>query len=155
VPGIVGLGAAAEICAAEMEDEAARLRTLRDRLLAGLRQSVGGLHVNGSMTARLPHNLNVSFDGIDGQRLLLGLTDVAVSSGAACTSATPEPPYVLMAMGVGEELARASIRFGLGRFNTAEEVGFVVARVAQVVESLRRHSSSFRPDRSVSPVEST
>lgn len=113
---------------------------LRDRLLAGLRERLGGVTVNGSMTARLPHNLNVSFGGIEGESLLVGLDGVAVSSGAACTSANPEPSHVLRAIGVSDELARASLRFGLGRTTTADEVECVVDKVSSLVVRLRQLS---------------
>jgi cysteine desulfurase len=141
VPGIVGLGKAAEICRQEMQHEAERVQALRDRLHAGLLAALEGIRVNGSMTDRLPNNLNVSVAGVDGQSLLLALTDVAVSSGAACMSSKPEPPYVLNAIGVEDDMARASLRFGLGRFNTAEEVDFVIQRVAEVVTRLRNAGS--------------
>jgi cysteine desulfurase len=141
VPGIVGLGKAAAICRDELAREAERVRTLRDRLCAGLVSSLEGVRVNGSMTHRLPNNLNISVAGVEGDPLLLALTDVAVSSGAACMSSKPEPPYVLNALGVEGELARASLRFGLGRFTTEEEVDFVIGRVAEVVTRLRNAGS--------------
>jgi cysteine desulfurase len=136
-PGIVGFGKAAEICQQEMAAESARLASLRDRLLAGLREQVDGVAVNGSMTARLPHNLNVSVAGVDGASLLMSLTDIAVSSGAACSSASAEPSHVLRAIGVPDALAKASLRFGLSRFTTVEEIDYAVARVAGIVAGLR------------------
>jgi cysteine desulfurase len=141
VPGIVGFGVAAEIAAAGLAAEAARVAALRDRLLEGLREKVGGVTVNGSLARRLPNNLHVSFDGIEGEALLMALGDLAVSTGAACSSASDEPSHVLAALGVDEPRSRASIRFGLGRGNTAEEVGAVVARLATVVGRLRRHGT--------------
>ena len=140
VPGIVGLGAACEIAGREMASESARLARLRDRLLRGLSSRVGDLVVNGGLDHRLPHNLNVSFPGVDGESLLMGLDDVAVSSGSACTADRPEPSHVLLAIGRSEQLAHASLRFGLGRSNTAAEVDYVIDKVARVVERLRELS---------------
>jgi cysteine desulfurase len=137
VPLAVGLGMAAEIAAAERDEEASRLRGLRDRLYAGLAERVPGMTLNGHPGLRLPGNLNVSFEGVDGEALAAALTDVAVSSGAACSSVNPEPSHVLRAMGVDEALARASLRFGLGRFTTADEVAFAVEAVADAVERVR------------------
>lgn len=136
VPGIVGFGAAAEICQRELTAEGARLAVLRDRLLAGLNARLDGLTVNGTMDARVPGNLNVSLDGVDGESLLVGLDDVAVSSGAACTAA--EPSHVLTAMGVPRDRALASLRFGLGRATTEADVDYAAAKVADVVTRLRR-----------------
>jgi cysteine desulfurase len=110
---------------------------LRDHLKEGLFAKLDEVFINGSMAHRLPHNLNVSFAYVEGESLLMGINDVAVSSGSACTSATLEPSYVLKALGVGEDLAHTSIRFGLGRFNTREEVDYVVKRVVEVVSRLR------------------
>jgi cysteine desulfurase len=140
VPGIVGMGKAAELCAREMDEEAGRLRALRDRLNERLHQGLDDIYVNGSMVHRLPNNLNVSFAYVEGESLLMGINDVAVSSGSACTSATLEPSYVLKALGVGEDLAHTSIRFGLGRFNTKEEVDYVIKRLVEVVSRLRELS---------------
>lgn len=137
VPGIVGFGRAAEIARAEMAGEAARVGTLRDRLLARLR-SIDGMTVNGSLEARLPGNLNVSFAGVDGEALLVSLDDVAVSSGAACTQA--EPSHVLVALGLSTDRALASLRFGIGRATTADEVDYAAAKVADVVTRLRKMS---------------
>ena len=137
VPGIVGFGAACEIATAEMEAEAARLGGLRDALLETLRAGLGEVRVNGSLEHRVPGNLNVSFAFVEAESLLLSLKDVALSSGSACTSATLEPSYVLRALGVGEELAHGSIRFGLGRFNTSEEVAWVGGEVVREVLRLR------------------
>ncbi len=140
VPGIVGFGKAAEIALNEMAGESERLRRLRDRLKDSLFAQLDELYINGSMTHRLPHNLNCSFAYVEGESLLMGINDVAVSSGSACTSATLEPSYVLKALGVGEDLAHTSIRFGLGRFNTEEEVDYVVNRVVETVNRLRELS---------------
>jgi len=140
VPGIVGLGAACEIAQKEMPEESVRLRTLRDRLKSGLEAKLDEVFVNGSMEHRLPNNLNMSFAYVEGESLLMGINDIAVSSGSACTSATLEPSYVLKALGVGEDLAHTSIRFGLGRFNTEEEVDYVTDKMVQVVTKLRELS---------------
>jgi cysteine desulfurase len=137
VPGIVGFGKAAELCHQEMAEESKRLGGLRDRLKDGIFAGLADIQINGGMAHRLPHNLNVSFAHVEGEALLMGINDVAVSSGSACTSAKVEPSYVLRALGVDEELAHSSIRFGLGRFNTAEEVDYVVGRVVEVVSRLR------------------
>ena len=137
VPGIVGLGKACELCGAEMETEAGRMIELRERLRKGLFDQLDEVYLNGHPTNRLPGNLNVSFAFVEGESLLMGLKDIAVSSGSACTSATLEPSYVLKALGVGEDLAHTSIRFGLGRFNTAEEVDYVIERVVHEVRRLR------------------
>ena len=137
VPGIVGLGAAVALAHASLADEARRLRGLRDRLQAGLVARVPDIAVNGDPEERLPHNLNVSFVGVEGEALLLALEGIAVSSGSACTSEKREPSHVLKAMGVSDEMAQTSIRFGLGRFNTDAEVDEVIARVAEAVARLR------------------
>jgi cysteine desulfurase len=138
VPGIVGLGKAAEICAAEMPSESARLAALRDRLLAGLHQNLDGVHVNGSMTRRLPHNLHVSFDSVEGEGLLMALGDLAVSTGSACSSGSHAPSHVLQAIGAVGDGAGAVVRFGLGRGTTGEHVTFAIDRLTTVVNSLRR-----------------
>ncbi|HEY3627436.1 MAG TPA: IscS subfamily cysteine desulfurase [Terracidiphilus sp.] len=140
VPGIVGLGKACEIALAEMETEAAYLRGLRDRLQEKLEAALDYVHVNGSVEHRLPGNLNMSFVYVEGESLLMGINDVAVSSGSACTSATLEPSYVLKALGLGDDVAHSSIRFGLGRFNTQAEVDYVAAKVIDVVQKLRELS---------------
>ncbi|MBI3471851.1 MAG: IscS subfamily cysteine desulfurase [Candidatus Solibacter usitatus] len=136
-PGIVGFGAACGICRQEMAEESKRLSYLRDKLKAKLETELDEVYINGSMERRLPHNLNMSFAYVEGESLLMGINDVAVSSGSACTSATLEPSYVLKALGVGDDLAHTSIRFGLGRFNTEEEVDYVANRVVEVVRKLR------------------
>jgi cysteine desulfurase len=136
VPGIVGFGRAAVLARRLMDEEADRLLFLRSRLLDGLRARVADMVVNGSLEARLPGNLNVSFPGVDGEALLISLSeDVAVSSGAACTAA--EPSHVLRALGHKVDLALASLRFGLGRWTTEEEVDVVCVRVAETVMRLR------------------
>ncbi len=140
VPGIVGFGRAAEICRQEMAAESARIGALRDRLDEGLHRNLDEIHVNGSMEHRVPNNLNVSFAYVEGESLLMGMSDIAVSSGSACTSASLEPSYVLKALGTGDDLAHSSIRFGLGRFNTEEEVDYVVGKVTEVVRRLREMS---------------
>ncbi|HTW88554.1 MAG TPA: IscS subfamily cysteine desulfurase, partial [Candidatus Binataceae bacterium] len=140
VTGIVGFGAACEIAQREMADEAIRLLELRNRLQAGLFERLEDVYVNGHPTERLPGNLNISFAYVEGESLLMGVHDVAVSSGSACTSATLEPSYVIRALGIDEELAHSSIRFGIGRFNTAEEVDFVTERVSGEVKRLREMS---------------
>jgi len=140
VPSIVGFGKAAELCAAEMVSESKRLLALRERLREGIQSQVEHTFVNGSMEHRLPGNLNISFAYVEGEAMLMGLKDVAVSSGSACTSASLEPSYVLRAIGVEEELAHTSIRFGLGRFNTEEEVDYVIKLVVDKVKKLRELS---------------
>jgi cysteine desulfurase len=140
VTGIVGLGKACEICQQEMAAETKKLSGLRDRLKNAIMSQLDECFINGSMEHRLPHNINISFAFVEGESLLMGINDIAVSSGSACTSATLEPSYVLKALGVGEDLAHTSIRFGLGRFNTEEEVDYVVSRVAETVNRLRELS---------------
>jgi cysteine desulfurase len=137
VPAIVGLGQACALCAAEMAEESARLRVLRDGLLQQLENGLEAVTVNGSLDRRLAGNLNVSFAGVNAETLLMNLPEVALSTGSACSSAVAEPSHVLRALGIGEDLARSSVRFGLGRFNTAEEIDFVAARVIESVRRLR------------------
>ncbi len=137
VPLAVGLGEAAAIAARERMEESARLFELRERLHAGLAARLTAIRLNGHPTRRLPGNLNLSFGGIQGEALMMAMRDVAVSSGAACTSAQPEPSHVLQAIGLDESLARASLRFGLGRFTTAGEIDFAIEVVAGAVERLR------------------
>ncbi len=137
VPAIVGFGEAVAICREVQPAEAVRLAALRDRLLAGLRARVPSLHVNGSLDHRLPHNLNVSFPDIESESLGMALDDVAVSSGSACSTTRRAPSHVLMALGLDEELAMASIRFGLGRTTTEAEVDYAIEKVASVVKRLR------------------
>jgi len=140
VPGIVGLGKACELAREEMVSEDKQLRRLRDKLKAKLESSLDYIHVNGSMEHRLPGNLNMSFVYVEGESLLMGINDVAVSSGSACTSATLEPSYVLKALGLGDDVAHSSIRFGLGRFNTEAEVDYVADKVIDIVQKLRELS---------------
>ena len=140
VTGIIGLGKACELCQQEMAQETAKLSRLRDRLKEGIMSKLDECYINGSMEHRLPHNINISFAFVEGESLLMGINDIAVSSGSACTSATLEPSYVLKALGVGEDLAHTSIRFGIGRFNTEEEVDYVVGRVVETVNRLRELS---------------
>jgi cysteine desulfurase len=148
VPGIVGLGKACEICAREMAEESARLAALRDKLKDAILSRLEDTTINGSMEHRLPNNLNLSFAGVEGDALLMGINDVAISSGSACTSATLEPSHVLSALGVPEELAHSSIRFGLGRFNTAEDVDYVAGRVVETVKRLRELSPLYEAAKS-------
>jgi cysteine desulfurase len=140
VPGIVGLGKACEIAGAEMEAETVRLKELRDYLKTKLENALDYVHVNGNMDHHLPGNLNMSFVYVEGESLLMGINDIAVSSGSACTSATLEPSYVLKALGLGDDVAHSSIRFGLGRFNTKAEVDYVSDKVISVVKHLREMS---------------
>jgi cysteine desulfurase len=140
VPGIVGLGKAAELCRLEMQQDAERLGKLRDRLNEELHENLDEIYINGSMEHRLPHNLNISFAYVEGESLLMGINDVAVSSGSACTSASLEPSYVLKALGAGDDLAHSSIRFGLGRWTTDEEVDYVIDKLTKVVRRLREMS---------------
>jgi len=140
VPGIVGLGEACAISMREMADETKRMLFLRDRLQNKLLSELDEAYINGTMEHHLPHNLNISFAYVEGESLLMGINDIAVSSGSACTSATLEPSYVLKALGAGDDLAHSSIRFGLGRFNTEEEVDYVADKVIDVVRKLRELS---------------
>jgi cysteine desulfurase len=140
VPGIVGFGKAAELCRLEMASDSVRLSKLRDRLNEKLHQNLDEIYINGSQEHRLPHNLNISFAYVEGESLLMGINDVAVSSGSACTSASLEPSYVLKALGAGDDLAHSSIRFGLGRWTTDEEIDYVVEKLTSVVRRLREMS---------------
>ena len=140
VPGIAGLGKACAICHEEMPQESVRMSGLRDRLKDKIMSGLDEVYINGSMEHRLPQNLNISFAYVEGESLLMGINDVAVSSGSACTSATLEPSYVLKALGTGDDLAHSSIRFGLGRFNTEAEVDYVAERVIDTVQRLRELS---------------
>ena len=140
VTGIIGLGKACELCQQEMASETKKMTALRDRLKKTIMDQLDECYINGSMEHRLPNNINISFAFVEGESLLMGINDVAVSSGSACTSATLEPSNVLKALGVGEDLAHTSIRFGLGRFNTEEEVDYVASRVIETVNRLRELS---------------
>jgi cysteine desulfurase len=143
VPAIVGFGSAAALCLAEMDEEAVRLTAFRDQLLAGLLMAIPDLCVNGSMAARLPHNLNVSVPGVDPEMLGPVLDDLAVSTGSACSSGHDAPSHVLSALGLPEKLARASIRFGLGRWTTAEAITYATDRVTRAVTELRQLEAQF------------
>ena len=148
VPGIVGLARAIQLCADEMPAESERLRCLRDRLFEGMNAKIKGVELNGPALddpdTRLSSNLNCSFAGVDGEALMMSMRDVAVSSGSACTSADPAPSHVLRAIGLSDDLTRASLRFSLGRFNTLEEVDFAIDTVAEAVERLRKLSGPFQ-----------
>jgi cysteine desulfurase len=140
VPMIVGFGKAVELCEQEMPTESKRLSAMRDRLQTAITGKLEEVYLNGHLTQRLPNNLNLSFAYVEGESLLMGLKEIALSSGSACTSATLEPSYVLRALGVGSDLAHSSIRFGLGRFNTDEEVDYTAKRIIEVVTKLREMS---------------
>jgi cysteine desulfurase len=144
VPGIVGLGKTCEIASKDMAAEAARLTSLRERLKKRLVDQLEEIYVNGHPTERLPGNMNISFAYVEGESLLMALKDIAVSTGSACTSASLEPSHVLRAIGVEEDLAHTSIRFGLGRFNNEEEVDYVVRRVVEEVRRLRELSPLYK-----------
>jgi len=140
VPGIVGLGKACELCGEEMAAESKSLTAMRERLRQTIEKNLDEVYVNGNYEHRLPGNLNMSFLYVEGESLLMGINDIAVSSGSACTSATLEPSYVLKALGLGDDLAHSSIRFGLGRFNTDAEVDYVANKIVDVVKKLRELS---------------
>jgi len=140
VPGIVGLGKACALASEDMPQEGVHLAALRDRLKDRIMNRLDEVYINGTMEHRLPGNLNISFAYVEGESLLMGINDIAVSSGSACTSATLEPSYVLKALGTGDDLAHSSIRFGLGRFNTQAEVDYVSDRVVETVQRLRELS---------------
>jgi len=145
MPGIIGLARAMELCDEEMPEEPERLRQLRDRLFEGLTSSIDGVTLNGPALndpgVRLPNNLNVSFARVDGEALLMSMKDIALSTGSACSSSDPQPSHVLRALGLDNELTRGSVRFGLGRFTTAEEVEFAVELVVKTISRLRGMSS--------------
>jgi cysteine desulfurase len=136
---IVGMGAAFEIAREEMEAENIRIKALRDRLANGL-QSMEEVYINGDMAHRVPHNLNVSFNYVEGESLIMAIKDIAVSSGSACTSASLEPSYVLRALGRNDELAHSSIRFTIGRFTTEEDIDFTIGLIKSKVAKLRELS---------------
>ena len=144
VPGIVGLGKASELAQQEMGAEAERLIALRERLKAGLFAQIEDVRINGDAVQRLPGNLNLSFAYVEGESLMMGLKEIAVSTGSACTSASLEPSYVLKAIGLEDSLAHASIRFGLGRFNTVDEIDYAVQRVSEEVRRLREISPAYK-----------
>ena len=138
VPGIVGLAKACSICTAEMAAESRRMTELRNRLLEGLSRALGGVTVNGSLDHRLPNNLHVNFDGVDGESLLVGIGDIAVSSGSACSSASSTPSHVLSAICHGRAVSSATIRFGLGRWTTDDEIDYTIEKFTSVVQHLRQ-----------------
>jgi cysteine desulfurase len=144
VPGIVGLGKACEIAQKEMSAEGERLIALRERLKDGIVAELDEVYLNGHAVERLAGNLNMSFADIEGESLLMGLKEIAVSTGSACTSASLEPSYVLKAIGLADELAYSAIRFGLGRFNTEEEIDFTIHRVVEEVRRLREISPVYK-----------
>src|SRR5829696_1091792 len=144
VPGIVGLGRAAEINVEELPAESVRLAALRNRLFEALCRNLPGVGLNGSLERRLPHNLSVHFTGVAGESILLAVDDIALSSGSACSSGTVEPSYVLKACGIADDLALSSIRFGLGRFTTDEEIDYTVDKVSAVIRHLRGSCTSGR-----------
>jgi cysteine desulfurase len=144
VPGIVGLGKACELAKKEISTEGERLTALRERLTTGIFEQLDDVRINGDAVMRLPGNLNLSFAYVDGESLMMGLKEIAVSSGSACTSASLEPSYVLKAIGLEDSLAHASIRFGLGRFNTADEIEYTVQRVGEEVRRLREISPAYK-----------
>ena len=144
VPGIVGLGKACELAQTEMGAEGERLMAWRERLKTGIFERLDDVYINGDVVKRLPGNLNMSFAHIDGESLMMGLKEIAVSSGSACTSASLEPSHVLKAIGLEDSLAHASIRFGLGRFNTADEIDYTIRRVAEEVRRLREISPTYK-----------
>ena len=145
VPGVVGCGAACAIARQEMDGERERLGALRERLRARIFAELDEVYLNGHPTRRLANNLNVAFAYVEGESLLMSLKEIALSSGSACTSASLKPSHVLAALGLGEELAHTSLRFGLGRFNTAEEVDYVAAQVVEKVRELRELSPLYEP----------
>jgi cysteine desulfurase len=140
VPAIVGMGKAAELCVQVQAEEMIHVAALRDRLKDGLFSRLGDIYLNGHPTQRIPNNLNVSFLYVEGESLMMGFNDIAVSSGSACTSASLEPSYVLKALGVGDDLAHSSIRFSVGRFTTGDEVDYAIERACSAVERLRAMS---------------
>jgi cysteine desulfurase len=144
VPGVVGLGEACEIAQKEMHAEGERLTALRQRLKVGIFEQLDDVYINGDAVKRLPGNMNISFAHVEGESLMMALKEIAVSSGSACTSASLEPSYVLKAIGLEDSLAHASIRFGLGRFNTAEEIDYTIDRVSEEVRRLREISPVYR-----------
>lgn len=137
---IVGMGEAYRIARAEMGAENERIRMLRDRLLTGLSNGIDAVHVNGDLEQRVPHNLNISFNFVEGESLMMAIKDIAVSSGSACTSASLEPSYVLRALGLPDELAHSSIRFTIGRWTTSEDVDFAIALLKKSIGHLREMS---------------
>ncbi|MEE9196898.1 MAG: aminotransferase class V-fold PLP-dependent enzyme, partial [bacterium] len=154
VPGIVGFGMACEVAAEEMEQEAERLRALRDRLEEGILSHIDEVSRNGHPERRLPGTSNLSFAYVEGESLMMGLSEIALSSGSACTSAGHEISHVLTALGLSDELIQASLRFGIGRFNTEQEVDYVIERVCETVERLLALSPICDGSRALSNVPS-
>jgi cysteine desulfurase len=154
VPGIVGFGKAAELALRLMPTEMPRLKALRDRLWAGLSAGLDEIRLNGHPTERLANNLNVSFDYVEGESLMIGMKEIAVSSGSACTSTDLEPSYVLMATGLSEDQAHSSIRFGLGRFTNEEEIDYAIDKIIKTVKKLRELSPVYQEARGIPQVES-
>jgi cysteine desulfurase len=144
VPGVVGLGRSCELAQKEMGGEGERITALRERLKSGILSELDEVYINGHPIERLPGNLNMSFAYVEGESLLMALKDIAVSTGSACTSATLEPSYVLKALGLDDELAHAALRFGVGRFNTAEEIDYTIQRVVDEVRRLREISPVYK-----------
>lgn len=142
VPGIVGFGKAVELLSNQMDEENERILKLRDRLYNGIISNLGNVHLNGSLNHRLSNNLNLSFEGVRAENLMMEMREIAVSSGAACSSESLKPSHVLKAIGLNESLAKSSIRFGLGRFNTEEEIDFVIKKIISAVKKLRSKSPS-------------
>jgi cysteine desulfurase len=143
VPGIVGFGKAAEICAQVMQNESKNIEQLRNKLYKGIVSQLDGIKLNGTLTDRLPNNLNISMDGIKSESFILEMKDIAVSSGAACASESLKPSHVLTAIGRTRDQAVSSIRFGLGRFTTEEEIGYTIKRVVETIEKLRAVSPTY------------
>jgi cysteine desulfurase len=144
VPGIVGFGKACEIAKNEMKEESERLRKLRDKLQNEIMSKLDDVYLNGHPEKRLPNNLNLSFDGVESEAIMMGMKEIAVSSGSACSSASIEKSHVLKAIGLNDNLIAGAIRFGLGRFNTEEEIDYAINRVVEVVNNLRNISPRYK-----------
>jgi cysteine desulfurase len=144
VPGIVGFGKAIEICVKKMSEESKRLKIMRDKLYEGIKSQLDDVYLNGSMENRLPNNLNLSFKYVKSENLIINIKEIAVSTGAACASETLKPSHVLKAIGLPDDLAQSSIRFGLGKFNTDEEIYFTIDKIVQTVKKLRNFSPEFK-----------
>jgi cysteine desulfurase len=143
VPSIVGMGRAAELCRLKMKEESAQIERLRNKLLKGISDNLDDVKVNGSMTRRLPNNLNLCFKYVKAENIIMNMRDIAVSTGAACTSASLKPNHVLKAIGLSDEETKSSVRFGLGRFTTEEEVDYVISRVVETIKKLRSYSPEY------------
>ena len=144
VPGIVGFGKACEIAKNEMDEEARRIKSLRDKLQNGIMSALEDVYLNGHPEKRLPNNLNLSFFGVESEAIMMGMREIAVSSGSACSSASPEPSHVLKAIGLSKDLIAGAIRFGVGRFNTEEEIDYTIEKVIEVVNNLRQISPAYK-----------